>query len=107
MCVLKKAELTFEEKELANSLRNEILEGLNAGQKESIKKDYQAFVLISRNLPKKKSQISEILKMNEDEILDFVEKNDIKQLSKLSVDELNYIGEILGVKPEILVEGTN
>ena len=40
--------------------------------------------------------------MNEDQVLAFVEAFDVSMLSTLSVKELNYIGEVLGVEPEIL-----
>ena len=40
--------------------------------------------------------------MNEDQVLAFVEAFDVSMLSTLSVQELNYIGEKLGVEPKIL-----
>ena len=41
--------------------------------------------------------------MNEDEILAFVEEFDVNELATLSVAELNRIGEVLGVVPNILL----
>ena len=47
--------------------------------------------------------ISPIMTMSEDEILNFVEEFDVKELATLSVAELNHIGEVLGVEPNILL----
>ena len=45
--------------------------------------------------------------MTEDEILNFVEEFDVKELATLSVAELNHIGEVLGVEPKILLGETD
>ena len=42
--------------------------------------------------------------MSQDEILDFVEEFEVEELATLSVAELNRIGEVLGVEPEILIK---
>ena len=41
--------------------------------------------------------------MSEDEILAFVEEFEVSELATLSVAELNRIGEVLGVEPNILL----
>ena len=53
----------------------------------------------------KQEYISPIMTMSEDEILAFVEEFGVNELATLSVQELNHIGEVLGVEPNILTQG--
>ena len=103
-CVsMKRNKLTFEERQFASRLREEIIQGSQTfvnPRKEQLKA--QEIEYISKN---EQPYVSPIFSLNEDEILALVEGNDISVLSKLSVAELNYIGEVLGVEPKILVEG--
>ena len=91
------------EKDIANVLRNEILKtGENVLQQPEQKISLDNIEYISTQ---EKPYISPIMTMNQDEILDFVESFGVEELATLSVAELNRIGEVLGVPPEILTEG--
>jgi len=96
-----KNEKTLGEKSTA--LRDEFLNITKRPSKEEIK-DLHEFEFISGT--RQEEEISPILKMNEEQVLDFVEAFDVSMLSKLTVKELNYIGEVLGVEPSILL-GSN
>lgn len=93
-----KAELDL--KQVSDFLRNELFEISkqtelpSEGKTENIKK--------IEFISKKDEEDSPIFKMNEDQVLAFVEAFDVSMLSTLSVKELNYIGEVLGVEPKIL-----
>jgi len=108
-----KEKLSFEEMQLANILRNEVLKSSQTFVQPVTKKvEMSQFELISKNETEKISQneveqpyVSPIFSMSEDEILCFVEEFDINELKTLSVAELNHIGRVLGVDPKILVEG--
>ena len=90
----------FDEAQLASMLRQEILNNSQSLIETSPKqKDLSNFELISTQ---KQPYISPIMTMNEDEILAFVEEFDVNELATLSVAELNRIGEVLGVEPNIL-----
>ena len=99
---MKKQELAFDEKALANCLREELFKVSEADIKENTKTELSQMELISAP---EKGYISPIFSMNEDEILAFVEEFNVNELATLSVAELNHIGEVLGVDPKILVEG--
>ena len=91
----------FDEAQLASMLRQEILNNSQSLVEASPKqKDLSNFELISTQ---KQPYISPIMTMNEDEILAFVEEFDVNELATLSVAELNRIGEVLGVEPNILL----
>lgn len=91
----------FDEAQLASMLRQEILNNSQSLVQASPKeKDLSNFELISTQ---KQPYISPIMTMNEDEILAFVEEFDVNELATLSVAELNRIGEVLGVEPNILL----
>ncbi|MBR3604504.1 MAG: hypothetical protein IKL52_00570 [Candidatus Gastranaerophilales bacterium] len=91
----------FDEAQLASMLRQEILNNSQSLIQASPKqKDLSNFELISTQ---KQPYISPIMTMNEDEILAFVEEFDVNELATLSVAELNRIGEVLGVEPNILL----
>ena len=91
----------FDEAQLASMLRQEILNNSQSLIEASPKqKDLSNFELISTQ---KQPYISPIMTMNEDEILAFVEEFDVNELATLSVAELNRIGEVLGVEPNILL----
>lgn len=91
----------FDEAQLASMLRQEVLNNSQNLVKASPKqKDLSNFELISTQ---KQPYISPIMTMNEDEILAFVEEFDVNELATLSVAELNRIGEVLGVEPNILL----
>ncbi len=99
---MKKQELTFNEKGLANSLREELFKVSKADKTSSQKTELSDLEMISAA---DKSYVSPIFSMNEDEILAFVEEFNVNELATLSVAELNHIGEVLGVDPTILAEG--
>ena len=91
----------FDEAQLGSMLRQEILNNSQSLIQASPKqKDLSNFELISTQ---KQPYISPIMTMNEDEILAFVEEFDVNELATLSVAELNRIGEVLGVEPNILL----
>lgn len=96
--------MVFDDSKLAQALREEIL---RSSQEEVIpsreKIEPANFEYISTTA--QEPYVSPIMTMNEDEILDFVERFEVSELATLSVAELNRIGEVLGVPPEILVEG--
>ena len=89
-----------QEAQLADILRKEILKSsetvITPGKREIIDFEY-----ISKQ---PQSYISPIMSMDQDEILDFVEDFEVEQLATLTVSELNRIGEVLGVEPEILIK---
>lgn len=92
--------MKFEEAQLADMLRQEILNNSqNIVQKSPKQKDLSGFEYISTQ---KQPYISPLMTMSEDEILAFVEEFDVSELATLSNAELNHIGEVLGVEPKIL-----
>ena len=97
---MDKRNLFEQEAQLADILRKEILKNSGTvvipGKREMIDFEY-----ISKQ---PQPYISPIMTMNQDEILDFVEEFEVEELATLSVAELNRIGEVLGVEPEILVK---
>lgn len=99
---MERNNFTFDTKKVSDFLRNELFEmskqDLKNAPSEVQPKNLQEIEFIS----KKDEEISPILKMNEDQVLAFVEAFDVSMLSTLSVQELNYIGEKLGVEPKIL-----
>ena len=99
MCIVKKTRLTIEERNFAVRLREMVL---NNSQIVSQKSNIEEFKNI---ITSPQPTVSPSMTLNEDEILMLVEQNDVETLKTLSVEELNYIGEILGIKPEILMEG--
>ena len=93
--------MVFDEAKLASMLRQEVLNNSQSIVEASPKqKDLSGFEYISTQ---KQPYISPIMTMNEDEILAFVEEFDVNELATLSVAELNRIGEVLGVEPNILL----
>ena len=101
---MKKQELIFNEKGLANSLREELFK-VSKADKETNLSDLEMISTSDKVSMPDKTYVSPIFSMNEDEILAFVEEFDVKELATLSVAELNHIGEVLGVDPKILAEG--
>ncbi len=98
---MEKGKLTFDEAQLANILRGEIMKSSQSFVENSPKQaDLSGFEYISTQ---KQPYISPIMTMNEDEILAFVEEFEVSELATLSVAELNRIGEVLGVEPNILL----
>ena len=95
---MKKQKLAFNEAGIANSLRQELFKVSTPEKRNNLSE----FEMISTQ---DKAYVSPIFSMNEDEILAFVEEFDVKELATLSVAELNHIGKVLGVDPQILVEG--
>ena len=89
-----------QEAQLADILRKEILKSsetvVTPGKREMIDFEY-----ISKQ---PQPYISPIMSMTQDEILDFVEEFEVEELATLTVAELNRIGEVLGVEPEILIK---
>ena len=93
--------MTFNEAELANIIREEVLRNSQQVVRKSDKKeDISSFEYISTQKPE---YVSPLMTMNEDEILAFVEEFEVSELATLSVAELNRIGEVLGVEPSILL----
>ena len=97
---MKQEKMTIEERMLGSLLRNELLKISEPEVQLPKQETFKNIEYISTN---KVEEESPIMKMNEDQILDFVEMLDAKALSTLSVKELNYIGEVLGVEPQILL----
>lgn len=93
---------TLTEKQIANLLRDEILKDSVSYVKPVKKNNTKDMEYISST---KQEYISPIMTMSEDEILAFVEEFGVNELATLSVQELNHIGEVLGVKPNILTQG--
>ena len=97
---MENRDLIEQEAQLADILRKEILKNsdtiVTPGKRELIDFEY-----ISKN---PQPYISPIMTMSQDEILNFVEEFEVEELATLSVAELNRIGEVLGVEPEILVK---
>ena len=100
---MKKQDLTFDEAGLASLLRGELFKTSQPAAQPQ-RQNLSEFELISTS---EKPYVSPIFTMSEDEILAFVEEFDVKELATLSVAELNHIGEVLGVDPQILVEGVD
>lgn len=93
--------LTFDEKQLANLLRDEILKNSqNLVHCEPRVAEMSDFELISQN---KKPYVSPIFSMNEDELLAFVEEFEVGELATLTEAELNHIADVMGVDPKSLV----
>ena len=93
---------TLTEKQIANLLRDEILKDSVSYVKLVKKNNTKDMEYISST---KQEYISPIMTMSEDEILAFVEEFGVNELATLSVQELNHIGEVLGVEPNILTQG--
>ena len=97
---MENRDLFEHEAQLADILRKEILKSsetiITPGKRELIDFEY-----ISKQ---PQPYISPIMSMSQDEILDFVEDFEVEELATLTVAELNRIGEVLGVEPEILVK---
>lgn len=90
------------ENKLADMLRSEVLKNSQTFAKQPEEKlDLSGIEYVST---KDKPYLSPIMTMSEDEILNFVESFEVAELATLSVAELNRIGEVLGVPPEILTE---
>ena len=99
---MEKQNFTFQDKQLADILRNEILKSSVNEVKASPKtKDMSGFEMISKV---EKPYISPIMSMSEDVILDFVEEFEVNELATLSDAELNRISEVLGVDANTLFE---
>ena len=96
---MKRFKLTTQERQSANRLRDLILDNSQNIAKKSSIEEFKN--LITSPEP----TVSPIMALNEDEIIMLVEQNDVEVLKNLSVAELNYIGEVLGIEPKILVEG--
>lgn len=97
---MENRKITAEDAKIAQILRKEILRSSETIINPS-KIEYSDFEYISK---KEQPYISPIMTMNEDEILAFVEEFEVEELATLSVAELNRIGEVLGVEPEILIQ---
>ena len=89
-----KKQKTFKE------LKKEVLKNTHLVQQLE-KVDLRKVEYISKT---KEGYISPIFTMSEDEILAFVECFEVEELAALSVAELNYLGEVLGVEPSILAQ---
>ena len=93
--------MKFDEAQLAETLRREILQNSQTTvQRAPKKEDISGFEYISTQ---KQPYVSPLMTMNEDEILAFVEEFEVAELATLSVAELNRIGKVLGVEPRILL----
>lgn len=90
-------------KKIAKELRDELLKGLETTPSPSIA-DFNQIEYISTA---KHPFASPIFTMDLDEALRFVECSDIEKLAALSVQELNRLGEILGVEPSIFTQGVD
>lgn len=98
--IMENGKNVIDDAKLASLLRKEILENSQQVVKAPLKQnDLKNFEYIS---VQQQPYISPIMTMNEDEILAFVEEFDVSELATLSVAELNRIGEVLGVEPNIL-----
>ena len=91
----------FEEAELASLLRNEIIKDTQTLVQATPKEDFSGFEYISKAKP----FMSPIMTMDRDELINYIEKNDMSEFEKLSSVELNHIGEVLGICPELFQEG--
>ena len=99
---MKKEKSTLGEVRMAKTLRQELIKSSQNTVIIPEKTDLEKLELISEI---EKPYVSPIFTMSEDEILAFVEEFGVNELATLSVAELNHIGQVLGIKPEILVEG--
>lgn len=101
---MKNNKFRFEERQLAQGLRQRVFEmsKISAAPSE-ITKMTDMELISSDTIKEEKPYVSPIFTMSEDEILAFVEEFDVRELATLSVAELNRIGEVLGVDPEILM----
>lgn len=97
---MENRKISLEEAKLAQILRKEILKS-SEKVVEPTQREFSEFEYISK---KEQPYISPIMTMSEDEILAFVEEFEVEELATLSVAELNKIGEVLGVEPEILIQ---
>lgn len=95
---MKDDKFKIEEKQLADLLRNEVLNDSQTFSKAVPKSDFSGFEYVSAAKP----YISPIMTMNQDEILDYVESHEISELATLTDAELNRISEVLGIDPSIL-----
>ena len=98
---MNRESLTFQESQLARMLKNEILADTQSVAKTTEEKQEQ-FSNIEYVSKATKPYVSPIFTMSEDELLAFVEEFDVNELATLSVAELNHIGEVMGVEPNIL-----
>ena len=104
---MKETKLTFNESQLANILRSEILKtSENIAAPLSKKHIFGEIEYISTGTKKEQESLtSKILSMTEEQVLEFVERLEVEDLKVLSDIELNYIGGVLGVNPKTLMEG--
>lgn len=100
---MKNNKFRFEERQLAQGLRQRVFEMSKISEAPSKITKMTDMELISETVKEEKPYVSPIFTMSEDEILAFVEEFDVRELATLSVAELNKIGEVLGVDPEILM----
>jgi len=101
---MENKKMVFDDSKLAQTLREEILRN-SVEEVKPIEQRLEPANFEYISTATQEPYISPIMTMNEDEILDFVERFEVSELATLSVAELNRIGEVLGVPPEILVEG--
>jgi len=100
---MSKENLLYNEAQIATMLRQEILKSSQSFVDVLQRKtDLPEMELISKV---EEPYVSPIFSMNEDEILNFVEEFEVGELATLSTEELNHIGKVLGIDPQILVEG--
>ena len=104
---MKETKLTFNESQLADILRSEIMKTSENIAKPIPKKSiFSKIEYISTSTKNEQENLtSKILSMNEDQVLSFVERLEVNDLKALTDIELNYIGGVLGVNPKTLVEG--
>ena len=91
----------FEEAELASLLRNEIIKDTQPMVQATPRSDLTGFEYISKAKP----SFSPIMTMDMRELISYIESHEMSELEKLSSDELNHIGEVLGISPALFQEG--
>ncbi len=98
----------FDEAKLADMLRNEILKESKPSkvfERTPVFKEMELISTVKKEpeIVEEIPYVSPIFTMSEDEILAFVEEFEVGELATLSVEELNHIGKVLGVEPNILL----
>ena len=96
---MKPENFIFEEAELSGLLKNEILKDVQETIEVQPKSDLSSFEYIS----KAKINKTPIMGMDVEELLQYIESHEVAELEKLSNAELNYMGKVLGICPEMLI----
>lgn len=103
---MSKEKLTLEETRLARMFKSEILAGVPSLSPDILKQEQFSnnieYISQTNKQAEEKPYVSPIFSMSEEELIAFVEEFEVGELATLSFEELNHIGNVLGVDPNDL-----